>query len=318
MDLAIDKHSPLPPYAQIKEQIKLALLLGRLRPGDTLPSIRDVEQQIGISRNLVRKAYVALQESGILNLRHGKGVLVEKQLTYGGRDSVHERCAGLCKEILARLREAGISPSAFARYLYQHAREQEAVSPFVIFVDATTSQAMERASHISTIWQLNVPGYSLDELASMPKTELKLIRKILTNYIRLDQVRRIVKNSIEVIPLGLAFSEQTIKEFARLPRTAKLVLVLDDQDYPSLSMLLELYRKILIKPTAQISALPLRKIRDVHKFVKSAEYDKVIFSNRIWDGIPPDIKRNPRVTRPHMEVDLASLESARIRTGVVL
>src|SRR5687768_8494051 len=71
MDFVFDKHTPVPAHAQIQEQIKLALLLGRLRPGDTLPSIRDVEKQVGISRNLVWKAYLELQASGILNLRHG-------------------------------------------------------------------------------------------------------------------------------------------------------------------------------------------------------------------------------------------------------
>jgi len=318
MDLKLDKHNPLPPHAQIQEKIKLALLLGQLRPGDTLPSIREVEQEVGISRNIVRKAYLELQALGILNLHHGKGVLVQKQLCYGSRDTVHEKCETLSRDILNRLREVSVSPSAFARYLYQQAREQETESPFVIFVDATRSLAIERASNISVIWQLNVPGYSIEELAHLSKKEMRTIRKILTNYIRFDQVRRIVKNQAEVIPLGLTFTEQTVKELGRLPSTANLVLVLDDEDYPSLSLLIELYRKLVIKPETNINALPFTKISDIRKFVKSAKYDKIIFSNRIWDSIPEDLKKNSKVTRPHMEVDLSSLESARIHAGVII
>ena len=41
MDFVLDKHTPLAAHVQIQEQIKLALLLGRLRPGDTLPSTRE-------------------------------------------------------------------------------------------------------------------------------------------------------------------------------------------------------------------------------------------------------------------------------------
>jgi len=318
MDFTLDKHSPLPPHAQIQEKIKLALLLGRLRPGDTLPSIREVEQEVGVSRNIVRKAYLELQTLGVLNLRQGKGVLVQKQLFYGGRDSVNEKCEALSREILARLREVSVSPSAFARYLYQQAREQETQSPFVIFVDASKPQAVERAGHISAIWQVNVPGYSLEELAALPKQELRKIRKVLTNYIRFDQVRRIVGNHAEVIPLGLTFAEQTVKELGRLPATANLVLVLDDDDYPSLSLLIELYRKLVLKPENKISALPFSKIKDLRKFVRSSKYDKIIFSNRIWDSIPDDLKKTTKVTRPHMEVDLSSLESARIYAGVII
>ena len=318
MDFTLDKHSPLPPHAQIQEKIKLALLLGRLRPGDTLPSIREVEQEVGVSRNIVRKAYLELQTLGILNLRHGKGVLVQKQLSYGGRDSVHEKCEALSRDILTRLREVGVSPSAFARFLYQRAREHEAQSPFLIFVDATKSLARERASNISAIWQLNVPGYSLEELAALPKKQVQTIRKVLTNYIRFDQVRRIVPHSTEVIPLSLTFAEQTIRELGRLPSTSKLVLVLGDEDYSSLSLMLESYRKIVIKPETKISALPFTKIKNLHKFVNAAKYDKIIFSNRIWDSIPESLKKIPKVTRPHMEVDLSSLESARIHAGVII
>ena len=318
MDFTLDKHSPLPPHAQIQEKIKLALLLGRLRPGDTLPSIRDVEREVGVSRNIVRKAYLELQTLGVLNLRHGKGVLVQKQLHYGGRDSVLEKCAAFSHEILVRAREMRVSPSAFARYLYQQAREHEIQSPFLIFVDATKSQATERAGNISAIWQVNVPGYSLDELAAIPKQELRTIRKVLTNYIRFDQVRRVVGNHVEVIPLGLSFTEKTIREFSRLPARANLILVLDDDDYPSLSLLIDLYRKLLVKPRTNISACPLSKIKDLPKFVKSSKYDKIIFSNRIWDTIPESLRNNPKVTRPHMEVDLSSLESARIHAGVII
>ena len=99
---------------------------------------------------------------------------------------------------------------------------------------------------------------------------------------------------------------------------ANLILVLDDADYPSLSLLIDLYRKLLVKPGTNISASPLSKIKDLHRLVKSTKYDKIIFSNRIWDAIPDNLKNNSKVTRPHMEVDLSSLESARIHAGVIV
>ena len=116
MEFVLDPHSPLPTHSQIQEQVKLALLLGRLRPGDTLPSIRDVEKEIHVSRSIVRKAYLALQRSGILTLRHGKGVLVEKHLSYSQRGDIMEQCQALSHDILSKAERMGISPSAFARY----------------------------------------------------------------------------------------------------------------------------------------------------------------------------------------------------------
>jgi len=319
MEFVIDKLSPLSPYLQIQEEIKLALLVGRLRPGDTLPSIRDVEKQIGVSRNIVRKAYLALQRSGILTLRHGKGVLVQEQLDYSQRGSIMERCDNLSRDILGEVERLGIAPSAFSRYLFQKARERERARPFVVFVDATKRLALERAARISSVWQVNVPGLSMEEFALLDRPRMKRIRKILTNYLRLDQVRKIVKRcSIDVIPLSLVFSPSMVVELQRLPSKASVVLIVDDRDYPSLSLMLENYRKILVDPSIKLSATPISYIRSLPQFVKSRKYDKIIFSNRLWDQVPDKLKKQPLVTHPKMDIDLASLESARIQAGMII
>src|SRR5262245_37855106 len=117
MEFRIDKHANLPLVEQLQEQIKIALLLGRLRPGDTLPSIRDVEAQLAISRNLVRQAYIALEKSGILKLHHGKGVVVQKHLNYSGRTDKLQETEQLIAETLNKAEKIGVLPSAFARYL---------------------------------------------------------------------------------------------------------------------------------------------------------------------------------------------------------
>ncbi len=322
MEFVLDHHSPLPAHLQIEEQIKLALLLGTLRPGDTLPSIRDVEKQIKLSRNIVRKAYIGLQRSGILSLRHGKGVLVEKELSYSQRGSIMEQCENLSAETLARVQRIGISPSAFARYLYQQARERERTSPGLIFVDATDGLAAERALKISSHWHVNVPGISIEKLGALAAAQfsgLKGIRCILTNYLRFDEVRQIIsRKRIDVIPLSLIFTPEMKETFRRLPSNANVVLAVSDSDYPSLALILEEYRKILVDPSVKMTARPISQIPDPARFVKSKNYQLVIFSNRIWDEIPEKVKKMPRVTRPMMDIDLASLESIRIRAGVVI
>lgn len=319
MEFVLDPHSTLPPHLQIQEQIKLALLLGHLRPGDTLPSIRDVEKQIRLSRNIVRKAYLGLQRSGILTLRHGKGVLVEKELSYSERGSIMEQCESLSAEVLTRVERLGISPSAFARYLYQQARDRERTLPSLVFVDATESLARERAAKISSHWHVNVPGLSMDELAALHSLGLKGIRTILTNYLRLDQVRQIVaRDRVDVIPLSLVFTPEMREQFRRLPSNANVVLVVDERDHPSLTLLLEGYRKILVDPSVKMCALPRNEVQDLAKFVKSGKYQLVLFSNRIWNQVPEKVRKMRQVSRPMMDIDLSSLESVRIRAGVVL
>jgi GntR family transcriptional regulator len=319
MDFMLDKHSPLPAHIQLQEQIKLALLLGRLRPGDTLPSIRDVEKQADINRNIVRKAYLALRSSGILKLRHGKGVVVDKDLRYGENAHISRKCEDLSREILARTRQMGVSPTSFVRYLYQHAREEEVRQPFLLYVDSTQQIAVERAAKISAVWQTIVPGMSIAELKQMELVRVKKISKILTNYLRYDEVVRIINGrEPEVIPLGLTFEQTTVREWSAIPSGATVAYVMDDHDYPSLSLILELYRRILLEPSVEITSMPISQIPNLKNFVNSRKYQKVIFSNRVWEGLPDMLKRQSKVTRAHMSVDLGSLENARIRAGVIV
>lgn len=57
--------------AQIEEQIRCAIRLGKLAPGAAIPSTRDLAQQLGISRPLVVEAYAQLAAEGYLALRQG-------------------------------------------------------------------------------------------------------------------------------------------------------------------------------------------------------------------------------------------------------
>jgi GntR family transcriptional regulator len=80
LDFIYQENSPISANVQIKEQIKIALLLGNLRPGEMLPSIRDLEKELGINRNVIGKAYQELEEDGILKMIQGVGVRVSGHL----------------------------------------------------------------------------------------------------------------------------------------------------------------------------------------------------------------------------------------------
>jgi GntR family transcriptional regulator len=319
MDFFIEGHSQLAADQQIQEQVKLALLLGQLRPGDTLPSIRDVQKQAGISPNVVRKAYRRLQLSGVLTLRHGKGALIAKGINYRHDSRLLERCEKLAKQTIVRVRKTGISSTAFARYLYQMCSANERETPAAVYVDATKSLAVERALKIASVLQTNIPGLSLEALGQLESNGSAFPSIILTNYYRLDQVRKMVtRRGTEVIPLGLSFAPSMLEDFRRLPPKAAVVLVLADEDYPSLSLILAGYRKILVSDTVNLRAVPFSGLGSFRKLLAQKKYNKIIISNRIWSQIPAPLRRDPRVTRPLMDIDLASLECVRIKAGFIV
>jgi GntR family transcriptional regulator len=66
----------VPIYLQLMEQVRHAVETGALRPGDQLPGIRPLAEQLVINPNTVAKAYRELEHEGIVELRHGAGAFV--------------------------------------------------------------------------------------------------------------------------------------------------------------------------------------------------------------------------------------------------
>ena len=73
MLLQIDFKSGMPVYLQVVDQIKAAAASGALKPGEPLPSIRPLAEQLRINRNTVAKAYAELEAEGVIETIAGKG-----------------------------------------------------------------------------------------------------------------------------------------------------------------------------------------------------------------------------------------------------
>src|SRR6478736_5779441 len=75
----IDSRSGIPPYLQIVQQVKHALRLGMLGPGDQLPTVKQVVAEVAINPNTVLKAYRDLEREGLVEGRPGLGTFVLKR-----------------------------------------------------------------------------------------------------------------------------------------------------------------------------------------------------------------------------------------------
>ena len=69
----------VPIYLQLMEQVKHAIETGALRPGEQLPGIRPLAEELVMNPNTVAKAYRELEHEGIIELRHGAGAFVSAQ-----------------------------------------------------------------------------------------------------------------------------------------------------------------------------------------------------------------------------------------------
>jgi GntR family transcriptional regulator len=81
LDFRIDVTSGLPPYTQLVQQVKQALRLGWLQPGDKLPTVHEVAATVAINPNTVQKAYKELEHEGLVAGRPGQGTFVQRSLS---------------------------------------------------------------------------------------------------------------------------------------------------------------------------------------------------------------------------------------------
>ena len=72
----LDGSSGVPPYLQIVHQVRQALLLGYLRTGDQLPTVKEVVASLAINPNTVVKAYRQLENEGMVTARPGQGTFI--------------------------------------------------------------------------------------------------------------------------------------------------------------------------------------------------------------------------------------------------
>ncbi len=78
MTLDVDPASPVPLYRQIAEQVRRLVALGALRPGDRLPTVRELAVQVRVNRNTAARAIQTLESEGIVRTRVGQGTFVEE------------------------------------------------------------------------------------------------------------------------------------------------------------------------------------------------------------------------------------------------
>src|SRR5258705_7625925 len=73
LTVALDARDATPIYAQLERGLRAAIATGRLRPGDQLPTVRQLAVELRINANTVAKVYSELERAGVLETRRGVG-----------------------------------------------------------------------------------------------------------------------------------------------------------------------------------------------------------------------------------------------------
>jgi len=98
-EIKVDFHSNVPLYQQIAEQLRRLIATEQIKPGDRLPSIRQLSQKLNINPNTVCRAYLELEQEQILTSRRGGGTSVKSS------DIVPDVRSGRQRKLLENMNE---------------------------------------------------------------------------------------------------------------------------------------------------------------------------------------------------------------------
>src|SRR3954469_22073901 len=103
----LDPRSGVPTYLQLVQQVRQALRLGLLQPGDQLPTVKEVAGRLAINPNTVLKAYRELDHEGLVDGRRGQGTFVSSTVIAQPAGE-HAALRRALAEWVARARSAGL------------------------------------------------------------------------------------------------------------------------------------------------------------------------------------------------------------------
>jgi GntR family transcriptional regulator len=94
-EIQVDFRTETPIFEQIVEQIQNLVLSGQFKPGDQLPTVRQLAAELQINFNTVARAYRILDKRQLISTQHGRGTYIwaipgEEKIRQLRRDSLHE------------------------------------------------------------------------------------------------------------------------------------------------------------------------------------------------------------------------------------
>nr|WP_216626642.1 GntR family transcriptional regulator [Paenibacillus phytohabitans] len=107
--------SDTPLYTQLADQLTEGIASGELKPGDPLPSIRRLAEDLGINLHTVNKAYNLLKQEGLLQVHRKTGVIVQPDGMPGVTEAFEAKLRRQLRSLAAAAAVRGMAEEVFAQ-----------------------------------------------------------------------------------------------------------------------------------------------------------------------------------------------------------
>ncbi len=112
---AVNPDAPVAVYRQIEYQVQFAIASGRLKTGDSLPSVREMSERLQVNPNTITKAYRDLELLNLVNTKRGVGVLVAERARERCKNAVRAMVREHLADAAAECMAAGLDANTIRR-----------------------------------------------------------------------------------------------------------------------------------------------------------------------------------------------------------
>ena len=124
MLVTLDNRDLRPLYLQIMDEIRRAIVVGKLKPEDPLPSVRDLASELVINPRTVSQAYQELEREGVVYVKRGQGTFVAPSMKKNTRER-ESLARTVAKHALLEARRSGLDVDELIDTLREVAAEEE-------------------------------------------------------------------------------------------------------------------------------------------------------------------------------------------------
>lgn len=234
-NIVIDKNSPVPTYRQIIKQITTMIHENQLKPGDKLPTERELASQLGIARGTVKKAYELMAAEGIIETTQGRGTFISSRqdVIPTGRK---ERALKMIDNLLEELRKLNFSYQEIKTFIeLAIIQREERLDDFnVAMIDCNPESLSIFERQLTFLRHVRVARFLLDDIVSDPESEkrLKPFDLILTTSTHYSELLgKLPSLKDKLIQVAVSPSQETIIEMASLSPVQRLGVVCESRNF---------------------------------------------------------------------------------------
>jgi len=233
MRFAVDPAARSPLFRQLQDQIRYAISVGDLVPGDALPSIRVLESRLDVNRNTVRRAYLELQLEGTLIMRPGRETVVaERPPAEIDPRTLGEATDGLVAAMLQRAESMGVDSKQLAECVASAAAAHDDAYPRCAFLECSQRQSDYMARRVARRFGRRVVGVDLHDLERDASVLPPSVRFVLTPHWHAAEANRHVLAPRHVFAVGVRISAECGKRLGRIRSDSVGLVVRDAESLP--------------------------------------------------------------------------------------